>query len=63
MSRTIVDIDGELLARAQRALRTATAGDTINAALALAAAIDAEKRTQMLDSYRALLDRLDVDLR
>ena len=63
MSRTIVDIDGELLARAQRALRTSTAGDTINAALELAAAIDAEKRTQMLDSYRALLDRLDVDLR
>jgi Arc/MetJ family transcription regulator len=62
MARTIIDIDDEKLARAQRALRTTTKRDTVNAALELAAAVDADKRTQVLESFRALLDRLDVDL-
>jgi Arc/MetJ family transcription regulator len=62
MARTIIDIDDEKLARAQRALRTTTKRDTVNAALDLAAAVDADKRTQALESFRALLDRLDVDL-
>jgi Arc/MetJ family transcription regulator len=62
VARTIIEIDDELLARAQRALRTATQRDTVNAALELAAAIDAEKRTQVLESFRSLQDRLDVDL-
>ena len=62
MARTIIDIDNDKLARAQRALRTSTKRETVNAALELAAAIDADRRTQALDSFRELLDRLDVDL-
>lgn len=62
MARTIIDIDEEMLARAQRALRTSTKRETVNAALELAAAVDADKRTQLLDSFRELLGRLDVDL-
>jgi Arc/MetJ family transcription regulator len=62
MSRTIIDIDDEMLGRAQRALRTTTKRDTVNAALELAAAVDADRRAQLLDSFRNLLDRLDTDL-
>jgi Arc/MetJ family transcription regulator len=62
MARTIIDIDDENLARAQRALRTTTKRDTVNAALELAAAVDANRRAQLLDSFRDLLDRLDVGL-
>ena len=62
MARTIIDIDEQKLARAQRALRTTTKRDTVNAALELAAAIDADKRTQALESFRDLLERLDLDL-
>ena len=62
MSRTVIDIDDEMLARAQRVLRTATKRDTVNAALELAAAVDAERRAQLLDSFRDLLGRLDIEL-
>ncbi len=62
MARTLIDIDDEKLARAQRALRTLTKRDTVNAALELAAAVDADRRTQVLDDFRDLLGRLDVDL-
>jgi Arc/MetJ family transcription regulator len=62
MARTIIDIDDEKLARAQRALRTTTKRDTVNAALELAAAVDARKRSELLEEFRDLLDRLDVDL-
>jgi Arc/MetJ family transcription regulator len=62
MGRTIIDIDDEKLARAQRALRTHTKRETVNAALELAAAVDADRRAQVLDSFRDLLDRLDTDL-
>ena len=62
MARTIIDIDDEKLARAQRALRTRTKRETVNAALEVAAALDADKRAKLLDSFRVLLDRLDVDL-
>jgi Arc/MetJ family transcription regulator len=62
MSRTIIDIDDEKLARAQRALRTTTKRETVNAALELAAAVDADKRARVLDSFRDLLGRLDMDL-
>jgi Arc/MetJ family transcription regulator len=62
MARTIIDIDEDKLARAQRALRTTTKRDTVNAALELAAAVDADKRDRLLNSFRSLLDRLDVDL-
>jgi Arc/MetJ family transcription regulator len=62
MARTIIDIDEDKLARAQRALRTTTKRDTVNAALELAAAVDADKRDRLLNSFRSLIDRLDVDL-
>ena len=62
MARTIIDIDEENLARAQRALRTHTKHDTVNAALELAAAVDAQRRADALESFRTLLGRLDVDL-
>jgi Arc/MetJ family transcription regulator len=62
MGRTIIDIDDEKLARAQRALRTSTKRETVNAALELAAAVDADRRSQLLDSFRELLDRLDTDV-
>lgn len=62
MARTIIDIDEENLARAQRALRTGTKRDTVNAALELAAAIDAQRRTEALDSFRDLLSRMNLDV-
>lgn len=62
MSRTVIDIDDEMLARAQRALRTSTKRDTVNAALQLAAAVDADRRGQVLDAFQSLLGRLDLDL-
>lgn len=62
MSRTVIDIDDAALARAQRALRTTTKRDTVNAALELAAAVDAERRSAVLESFRDLLGRLDTDL-
>lgn len=62
MSRTVIDIDDEMLSRAQRALRTTTKRDTVNAALELAAAVDAERRDHLLESFRELLGRIDVDL-
>lgn len=62
MARTIIDIDEQKLARAQRALRTTTKRDTVNAALELAAAVDAERRAQALESFRDLVGRLDFTL-
>ncbi len=62
MARTIIGIVVEKLARAQRALRTTTKRETVNAALELAAAVDADRRAQALSAFRELLDRLDVDL-
>jgi len=62
MSRTVIDIDDAMLARAQRALRTSTKRDTVNAALEVAAAVDAERRSRALESFRQLLERLDVEL-
>ena len=62
MSRTVIDVDDEMLLRAQRALRTTTKRDTVNAALELAAAVDANHRAELLESFRELLGRLDVDL-
>ena len=61
MARTVIDVDDEMLARAQRALRTTTKRDTINAALELAAAVDADRRAGLLESFRDLLGRLDVE--
>jgi Arc/MetJ family transcription regulator len=57
MSRTVIDIDDEMLIRAQRSLGTGTKRDTVNAALELAAATDADRRARALESFRALLER------
>jgi Arc/MetJ family transcription regulator len=62
MARTIIDVDDEKLARAQRALRTSTKRETVNAALELAAAVDADRRSALLDSFRELLDRMDTTM-
>lgn len=62
MSRTVIDLDDAVFARAQRALRTSTKRDTVNSALELAAAVTAERRAQLLESFRDLLDRLDLEL-
>ncbi len=62
MSRTVIDIDDEMLARAQRAMRTTTKRDTVNAALELAAAVEADRRASLLKSFQDLLDRLDIGL-
>ena len=60
MARTVIDIDDEMLARAQRALRTTTKRETVNAALAYAAASDADQRGRLLESFRELMGRLDM---
>jgi Arc/MetJ family transcription regulator len=62
VARTIIDIDEQKLARAQRALRTTTKRDTVNAALELAAAVDAERRAHALESFRDLVGRLDTTM-
>ncbi|MFI8963941.1 type II toxin-antitoxin system VapB family antitoxin [Streptomyces sp. NPDC053493] len=48
MSKTLVDIDDEMLAFAQRQLGTKTKRDTINRALTIAAAVTAEDRARAL---------------
>jgi Arc/MetJ family transcription regulator len=62
MARMTMDIDDASLARAQRVLGTATKPATVNAALELAAAVDAERRSEALAEFRDLLDRMDLDL-
>jgi Arc/MetJ family transcription regulator len=62
MARTIIDIDEENFARAQRALHTTTKRDTVNAAFELATVIDAQHRAAALESFRDLIGRMDLDL-
>jgi Arc/MetJ family transcription regulator len=62
MARTVIDLDDEMLARAQRALGTTTKRDTVNAALAFAAAAKADERRRLLESFQELLGRLDLDI-
>jgi Arc/MetJ family transcription regulator len=57
-----VDVDDAALARAQRLLQTETKRDTINAALELAAAVQSDRRAKLLEEFRDLLARLDLDL-
>jgi Arc/MetJ family transcription regulator len=47
VSRTVIDVDDEMLAKAQEQLGTSTKRDTINRALALAAAITVNERAQL----------------
>ena len=44
MAKTLIDVDEELLAAAQQALGTTTKKDTVNSALAHAAAFAARRR-------------------
>ncbi|GAA4007689.1 type II toxin-antitoxin system VapB family antitoxin [Streptomyces sp. NBC_01352] len=48
MSRTLVDIDDDMLAFAQQQLGTKTKRDTINRALTIAAAVSADDRARAL---------------
>jgi Arc/MetJ family transcription regulator len=48
VSRTLVDIDDDMLAFAQQQLGTKTKRDTINRALTIAAAISADDRARAL---------------
>lgn len=48
MSKTLVDIDDEMLAFAQQQLGTKTKRETINRALTIAAAISADDRARAL---------------
>jgi hypothetical protein len=41
---------------------TTTGRETVNAALELAAAVEAHRRAELLGSFRELLSRLDVEL-
>ncbi|MBI4883888.1 MAG: type II toxin-antitoxin system VapB family antitoxin [Actinobacteria bacterium] len=51
MTKTLIDIDDRSLARAQRALGTATKRDTVNQALAQVVALAARRRD--LNRFRA----------
>ncbi|UUN26351.1 type II toxin-antitoxin system VapB family antitoxin [Streptomyces sp. FIT100] len=48
MSRTVIDVDDQMLAFAQQQLGTTTKRDTINRALTIAAAISADDRARAL---------------
>ncbi|MEU8616408.1 type II toxin-antitoxin system VapB family antitoxin [Streptomyces sp. NPDC048623] len=48
MTKTLVDIDDEMLALAQRQLGTKTKRDTINRALSIAASLSADDRARAL---------------
>jgi Arc/MetJ family transcription regulator len=62
MPKTLIDIDKEMLARASAALGTSTNKDTVNQALALAAAASPEIRRAALAKLGQLSSRLDLDL-
>ncbi|MFB7373737.1 type II toxin-antitoxin system VapB family antitoxin [Streptomyces sp. NPDC056222] len=63
MSKTLVDIDDDMLAFAQQQLGTKTKRDTINRALTIAAAISADDRARALRWLRDnAQDFLDFDV-
>ncbi|MFJ6658729.1 type II toxin-antitoxin system VapB family antitoxin [Streptomyces sp. NPDC091377] len=63
MSRTLVDIDDDMLAFAQQQLGTKTKRDTINRALTTAAAISADDRGRALRRLQESADTfLDFDV-
>ena len=59
MSRTVIDLDDEMLAFAQQQLGTTTKRDTINRALAIAAGITADDRAR---AFRWLQDNAELFL-
>ena len=63
MARTLIDIDDEMLAFAQRQLGTSTKRDTINRALAIAAGSTADDRARALRWLQQNADSyLDFDV-
>ncbi|MFE6762034.1 MULTISPECIES: type II toxin-antitoxin system VapB family antitoxin [unclassified Streptomyces] len=63
MSKTLVDVDDQMLAFAQQQLGTATKRETINRALTIAAAISADDRARALRWLQDNADQfLDFDV-
>jgi Arc/MetJ family transcription regulator len=63
VSKTLVDLDDDMLTLAQQQLGTKTKRDTINRALAMAAAISADDRDRALRWLQANADDfLDFDV-
>jgi Arc/MetJ family transcription regulator len=60
--RTVIDVDDEMLARAQRQLGTKSKRDTVNEALALAAGLSEEQRARALTWLQDHVEEyLDLD--
>jgi Arc/MetJ family transcription regulator len=62
MAKTLIDIDEQYLAAAQRELGTATKKDTVNAALREVAALAARRRDLQRLASRGLPDLEDEDV-
>ncbi|MFE3034435.1 DUF2191 domain-containing protein [Streptomyces canus] len=63
MSRTLIDVDDDMLIFAQQQLGTKTKRDTINRALAIAASISADDRARALRWLQENADAfLDFDV-
>ncbi|MEU5819708.1 type II toxin-antitoxin system VapB family antitoxin [Streptomyces sp. NPDC047803] len=63
MSKTLVDVDDQMLAFAQQQLGTATKRETINRALTIAAAVSADDRARALRWLQDNADQfLDFDV-
>lgn len=62
MSKTLVDIDDDLLARAAEHLGTATKKDTVNAALAMVVRAAAFERTVAFAQSGGFDDLLDPEV-
>lgn len=63
MSKTLVDVDDQMLALAQQQLGTSTKRETINRALTIAAAVRADDRARALRWLQDNADQfLDFDI-
>ncbi len=62
MAKTLIDIDEQYLAAAQRELGTTTKKDTVNAALREVAALAARRRDLQRLTSRSLADLEDGDV-
>ncbi|OKK12121.1 hypothetical protein AMK09_31380 [Streptomyces sp. CB02488] len=63
MSKTLVDVDDQMLAFAQQQLGTSTKRETINRALTIAAAVSADDRARALRWLQDNADQfLDFDV-
>ena len=62
MAKTLIDIDEQYLAAAQRELGTTTKKDTVNAALREVAALAARRRDLQRLTSRSLADLEDEDV-